>query len=241
MGTKRGSGACGTWTGLSSGRFLGCSVPELPGWESLKPPCSSQDRMLQIAGLKLQAVRNLCLVFKHPVNKVERGEGWLERGEAQQQSPGSLLLLWNCPRPLCTGHGTLPLPATLQQRLGVQEPKILHRTPPHPGHLNLPTQSLHSTSEAVALQREQKIKRKFLKIQPKVLELSRSLQIRDTTCPSHPGFGVRFWGWLCFPQVPQQEHPSRVRYLGEKFPTMLPNSPRIFSMQPSTLECCGRL
>lgn len=102
MGTKRGSGACGTWMGLSSGRFLGCSVPELPGWESLEPLRCSQAWMLQITGLKLQAVRHLCLFFKHLVNKAEEGEGWLEMGEDQQQGPGSLLLLWDRPSPLCT-------------------------------------------------------------------------------------------------------------------------------------------
>lgn len=155
--------------------------------------------------------------------------------------------LGSSPSPL---HILGTAPCLCQQHLGVQEPKILHvqepeilhRTLPHSWALESPhAKSLHITSEAVALRCEQKIKRKFLKIQPKGLRLSRSPQIQDTTCPSHPDFGVQFWSWLCFPQVPQQRHPSRVQYLGEKFPTMLPNSPRIVSMQPSTLERCRRL
>lgn len=169
-------------------------------------------------------------------------------GQDQQQGPGSLLLLWDRPHPLCT-YWARRLASASNTWVYRNQKSCMYRNqksctghPPSSWALESPhAKSLHITSEAVALRCEQKIKRKFLKIQPKGLRLSRSPQIQDTTCPSHPDFGVQFWGWLCFPQVPQQKHPSRVQYLGEKFPTMLPNSPRIVSMQPSTLERCRRL
>lgn len=234
--------------GLSSGRFLGCSVPELPGWESLEPLHCSQAWMLQITGLKLQAVRHLCLFFKHLVNKAEEGrDGWRwDKTSSRAQAPYSCFGIVPIPS-AHTGHGALPLPAT-PGCTGTKNPACTgtrnpaQDTPPRSWALESPhAKSLHITSEAIALRCKQKIKRKFFKIQPKGLRLSRSPQIQNTTCPSHPDFGVQFWGWLCFPQVPQQKHPSRVQYLGEKFPTMLPNSPRIVSMQPSTLERCRRL
>lgn len=148
MGTKRGSGACGTWMGLSSGRFLGCSVPELPGWESLEPLHCSQAWMLQITGLTLQAVRHLCLFFKHLVNKAEEGrDGWRwDKTSSRAQAPYSCFGIVPIPS-AHTGHGALPLPAT-PGCTGTKNPACTgtrnpaQDTPPAPGHLNLPMQSL---------------------------------------------------------------------------------------------------